>query len=93
MASELVGSLATEINFGFAPTEDSRKHINSLWVGQTWPTEVMRSWEVWARSAGDVSVADAGTGPEAEPEAEPEAGYSTASRRGSLSRTRDAMLF
>jgi len=53
----------------------------------------MRSWEVRARSAGDVSVPDAGTGPEAEPEAEPEAGYSTASRRGSLARTRDVMLF
>ena len=62
MASELVGSLATEINFGFAPTEDSRKHINSLWVGLTWPTEVMRLWEVWARSAGDVNVLDAGLG-------------------------------
>jgi len=32
------------------------------------------------------------TGPEAEPEADREAGYSTASRRGSVARTRDAML-
>ena len=46
----------------------------------------MRSREFCARSACDVSVHDA------EPEAEPEAGYSTASRRGSLVRTRNAML-
>ena len=32
------------------------------------------------------------TGPEAEPEADREAGYSTASRRGSVARTRNAML-
>ena len=42
--------------------------------------------------ARDIGVLDLELGLEAGPEPEPEAGYSTASRRGSLARTRDAML-
>jgi len=49
-------------------------------------------WEVWAGRARDIGVLDLGLGLEAGPEPEPEAGYSTASWRGSLARTRDAML-
>ena len=44
----------------------------------------MCSWEVWAGRARDIGVPDLGLGLEAGPEPEPEAGYSTASRRGSL---------
>jgi len=78
-----------EIN-GSALSEDSRKHINSIWLLTTQgPT---CSWEVWTGRARDISVPDVGLGLEAGPEAESEAGYSTASRRGSLARTRDAML-
>ena len=39
-------------------------------------------WEVWAGRARDIGVLDLGLGLEAEPE--PEAGYSAASRQGSL---------
>jgi len=75
----------TEIN-GLAPSEDPHKQINSMWLLTTeGPT---CSWEVWAERARDIGVPDLGLGLEAEPEA----GYSTASRRGSLARTRDAML-
>ena len=49
-------------------------------------------WEVWAGIARDIGVLDLGLGLEAGPEAEPGAGYSTASRRGSLARMRDVML-
>ena len=49
-------------------------------------------WEVWAGRARDIGVLDLGLGLEAGPEPKPEAGYSTASRRGSLARTRNAML-
>ena len=42
--------------------------------------------------ARDIGVLDLELGLEAGPEPEPEAGYSTASRRGSLARTRDAMI-
>ena len=41
-------------------------------------------WEVWAGRARDSGVLDVGLGLEAKLEPEPEAGYSTASRRGSL---------
>ena len=49
-------------------------------------------WEVWAGRARDIGVLELGLGLEAGLEPEPEAGYSTASRRGSLARTRNAML-
>jgi len=49
-------------------------------------------WKVWAGRARDIGVLDLGLGLEAGPEPEPEAGYGTASRRGSLARTRYAML-
>jgi len=76
-----------EIN-GSALSEDSRIQINSMWLLTTQgPT---CSQEVWARRARDSGVLDVGLGLEAGPE--PEAGYSTASRRGCPSRTRDAML-
>jgi len=41
-------------------------------------------WEVWAGRARDIGVLGLGLGLEAGLEPEPEAGYSTASRRGSL---------
>ena len=41
-------------------------------------------WEVCAERARDIGVLDLGLGLEAGLEPEPEAGYSTASRRGSL---------
>jgi len=48
---------------GVAPSEDSRKYINSRWVaGCRQPTDVMRSREAWARSACDVSVPGVGLG-------------------------------
>ena len=79
----------TEIN-GLAPSEDPHKQINSVWLLTTeGPT---CSWEVWAERARDIGVPDLGLGLEAGPEPEPEAGYSSPSRRGSLARTRDAML-
>ena len=66
----------------FAPSEDLRKQINLVYLPTTQgPT---CSWKVWARRARDIGVLDVGLGLEAGPEAEPEAGYSTASRRGSL---------
>jgi len=40
--------------------------------------------EVWAGRARDIGVLDLGLGLEAGLQPEPEAGYSTASRRGSL---------
>ena len=49
-------------------------------------------WEVWAGRARDIGVPDLVLGLEAGLEPEPQAGYSTASRRGSLARTRNAML-
>jgi len=61
-----------------ALSKDSRKHINLAWL------LTMCSWEVWAGRARDISVPDLGLGLEAGPEPEPVAGYSTASRRGSL---------
>jgi len=71
----------TEIN-GLAPSEDPRKQINLVYLLTTHgPT---CSWEVWTERARDIGVPDLGLGLEAGPEAEPEAGYSTASRRGSL---------
>jgi len=77
-----------EIN-GSALSEDSREHINLVWLLTTQgPT---CSWEVWAGRARDISVPDLGLGLEAGPEPEPEAGNSTSSRRGSLAER--AMLF
>ena len=73
-----------EIN-GSALSEDSRKHINSIWLLTTQGPTCL--WEVWARRARDISVPDVRLGLEAGPEAESEAGYSTASRRGSLARS------
>ena len=49
-------------------------------------------WEVWAGRARDIGVLDLELGLEAGPEPEPEAVYSTALKRGSLARTRNAML-
>ena len=78
-----------EINC-LAPSEDPRKQINSMWLLTTQgPT---CSWKVWAGTARDIGVFDLGLGLEAGPEAESEAGYSNTSRRGSLARTRNAML-
>ena len=78
-----------EINW-LAPSEELRKRINLVWLLTTQgPT---CSWNVWAGTARDIGVLDLGLGLEAGPEPEPEAGYSTASRRGSLARTRNAML-
>jgi len=80
----------TEIN-GLAPSEDpQKKQINLMWLLTTEGSTC--SWEVWAERARDIGVPDLGLGLEAGPEPEPEAGYSSPSRRGSLSRTRDAML-
>jgi len=79
----------TETN-GSAPSEDSHKQINSMWLPTTQGSTC--SWEVWAGRARDIGVLDLGLGLEAGLEPEPEAGYSTSPRRGSLTRTRDAML-
>ena len=79
-----------EIN-GLAPSEDPRKHINLMRLLTSQGPRC--SWEVWAGRARNVGVLDLGLGLEAGPEPEPEAGYSTASRRGSLARTRNVMLF
>ena len=80
-----------EINW-LAPSEELRKRINLVWLLTT--QGPMCSWEVWAGRARDISVLDLGLGLEAGSEPEPEARYSTstASRRGSLARTRNAML-
>jgi len=77
-----------EIN-GFAPSEDRRKQINLVYLLITQGSTCW--WEVWAGRARDIGVLDLGLGLEAGLEPEPEAGYSTASRRGSLARTSDAM--
>jgi len=81
--------VVTEIN-GLAPSEDPRKQINSMWLPTTQGSTCL--WEVWAGRARDIGVLDLGLGLEAGPEQEPEAGYSTASWRGSLARTRNVML-
>ena len=78
-----------EINW-LASSEDPRKQINLVWLLTTQGSTC--SWEVWAGRARDIGVLDLELGLEAGPKPEPEAGYSTALRRGSLARTRNAML-
>jgi len=66
----------------FALSEDPRKQINSMWLLTTQGPTCSR--EAWAGRARDIGVLDLSLGLEAGPKPEPEAGYSTASRRGSL---------
>ena len=65
-----------------ALSEDPRKQINLVQLLTTQGPTCL--WEVWAGRARDIGVLDLGLGLEAGLEPKPEAGYSIASRRGSL---------